>query len=390
VAERIEQIQERMAHEGLDALVLRLAENVLLATGYYVQIGGLAIAVIPRDGTPALMVPEYEGPGAAEVEVEVEVRTFAAIRFDAPPPGPAIEAHLRELIEAAGGTGGRVAYEGSFEAVAPPVLAGEPNAVALPTANLIRAASDGAELVDFTASLEEIRSIKTERDIERLTVVNEVAMIGLEAFKKYARPGITEVALAAEVEAAILRDGSGHRGARVVRGWATITSGPATADGWKYFISSTRTIERDDVVIIELGTVADGYWADHTRTVVAGTATPEQKAAFDAMRGGLAASFDAARPGVTGDAADAASREAVRAAGFEQFPHHTGHGTGFRYHESRPAITAGSEAVIEAGMVIACEPGIYEERIGGFRWEDDAVITADGARPLATSEYELD
>ncbi len=385
---RIDQIKKGLEERGLDAVVLRLAENVLLATGYYVQIGGLGLAVVPREGRPALIVPDYEGEEASVPGVEI--RTFPAIRLDGPPAGPLIERHLSELIEAAGGTRGRVGYEGSFEAVAPPTLAGEPNAVALPTAALIRSASGGAEIVDFTASLEQIRSIKTDEDIERLTVVNEVAMIGLDAFKRHARPGVTEVGLAAEVEAAILRDGSGHRGARVVRGWATIASGPATASGWQYFRSGTRTIEPDDVVMIELGTVADGYWADHTRTVVAGTPTAQQRAAFDAARGSLAASFEAAVPDATGDAADTAAREFCRAAGFEQFPHHTGHGTGFRYHETRPAILPGSDAVIEAGMVIACEPGIYEEGLGGFRWEDNAVVTATGARPLATSDYGVD
>jgi Xaa-Pro aminopeptidase len=137
-----------------------------------------------------------------------------------------------------------------------------------------------------------------------------------------------------------------------------------------------------------MGTVADGYWADHTRTVVAGRADAAQQAAFDAARGATFASFAAAVPGATGDAVDAVARAYCAERGFEQFPHHTGHGTGFRYHETRPQIVPGSSHVLEAGMVIASEPGIYNAS-GGFRWEDNAVVGPDGARVLATSDWGL-
>jgi len=381
-------VQRRLEEEELDAVVLRLAENVLLVSGYYLQVGGPALAFVPREGEMTLLLPDYEEPEARHLGIAVD--TFPAIRLDGPPTASEIERHLRRLAAQAGATGGRIGFEGAFEAVAPPTLAGEPNAVASPTLELIKRTFESREVVDFTAALEDIRSIKTEHDIERLTVVNEIAMIGLDVFKRHARPGITEVALAAEVEAAVLRDGTGHRGARVVRAWATVLSGPATAQGWQYFRSGKRLIEKDDVVMIEMGTVADGYWCDHTRTVVAGKAGQDQRRAFAAAMGALEASFAAATPGATGDAVDRTAREACRAAGFEQFLHHTGHGTGFRYHESRPAILPGSDVELSAGMVIACEPGVYEEGIGGFRWEDDALVTDAGAKPLATSEYELD
>jgi len=102
------------------------------------------------------------------------------------------------------------------------------------------------------------------------------------------------------------------------------------------------------------------------------------------------AAFAAARPGTTGDEVDAASRAACAAGGFEQFPHHTGHGVGFRYHESMPWLTRGSEQRLEAGMTIVTEPGVYEDDLGGFRWEDNAVVTAKGAVRLAETEYGLD
>jgi NAD(P)-dependent dehydrogenase (short-subunit alcohol dehydrogenase family) len=84
-------------------------------------------------------------------------------------------------------------------------------------------------------------------------------------------------------------------------------------------------------------------------------------------------------------------RTSPRRSGTGLFPHHTGHGVGFRYHESRPQLVPGSGHVLAENMVIATEPGVYGEELrGGFRHEDDAVVTPDGAVPLVTTGYGLE
>ena len=96
-------------------------------------------------------------------------------------------------------------------------------------------------------------------------------------------------------------------------------------------------------------------------------------------------------PGRRAATSTAASREACAAAGFTQFPHHTGHGTGFRYHESRPQLVPDGTDVLSAGNVIITEPGVYDRELnGGVRHEDNAVVTADGAVVLATTDYAFD
>ena len=82
---RVEQIQAAMSEAGADAVLLRLPENVMLATGWWVQIGGLGIAVVPRAGPATLLIPEYEAAEAAGYW-QGDVRTFPAIRFDGPLP----------------------------------------------------------------------------------------------------------------------------------------------------------------------------------------------------------------------------------------------------------------------------------------------------------------
>lgn len=387
--QRIVQLQEKMREQNVDCIVLRLAENIVLATGYWLQLPGAGLVVLPRDHDPALLVPDYEAAEAA-TRWPGEIRTFPSIRLDGPPTPVAISALLHELAREYDLGGGAVGYEGSFETLAPPTFAGEPSAVANPTRILLREAFATDELVDVTATLERVKAVKTDEEIERIRIANEIAQFGLSAFKEHALPGRTEAAIMAEVEAAVAKRGHGHRGTRVTRAWATVTSGSSTANGWQYFRSSDRVVETNDVVMLELGCVADGYWSDHTRTVVAGAATASQRDAFAAVLAAQAAAFAACKPGVTGHDVDAASRRACADAGFEQFPHHTGHGVGLRYHESSPQLVPESAHVLTANMTLVAEPGIYAAGLGGFRVEDDAVVTPDGALQLSRCNFDLD
>jgi len=127
--ERIEQLQGELNARGIDALFLRLPENVMLAAGWWVQIPGLGIAVVPAVGRPALLIPEYEAHEAPPSWTG-DLLTFPAIRFDGPSAATEIPRLLRELVHELGLRGAVVGYEGSFEAVAPPQIDGEPNTVA--------------------------------------------------------------------------------------------------------------------------------------------------------------------------------------------------------------------------------------------------------------------
>jgi Xaa-Pro dipeptidase len=366
-----------------------MTENVLFVSGHFVQIAGAGFVVVPAEGEATLLVPEYEAPEAAEVW-DGALETFPVIRNDRPPALDVVRERLGALA-ARHANGGTVGYEGSSETLAPPAQAGEANAVALPTLRLLEEAFGGAELTDVTEMLEATKAVKTERELEKLEIANEVAGFGLLAFKEAARPGRTEVEIAAAVETAIEVEGHGYRNARMVRGYATVCSGSDLIDGWQYFRSRPRRVEPGELVMLELGTLVDGFWADHARTVVAGRASSKQRAAYEAIRRAAKAAFAAAVPGATGGEVDATSRAACASAGFEQFPHHTGHGVGFRLHESRPQLVPGSVHELRENMVIVTEPGVYRTEIeGGIRYEDAAVVRQGGARLLGGTEYELD
>ncbi|MFL6518369.1 MAG: M24 family metallopeptidase, partial [Bacillus sp. (in: firmicutes)] len=95
------------------------------------------------------------------------------------------------------------------------------------------------------------------------------------------------------------------------------------------------------------------------------------------------------KPGMTGKQADAVTRDYITEKGYgEYFGHSTGHGIGLEIHEG-PALSMKSDVILEPGMVVTCEPGIYIPGLGGVRIEDDTLITKDHNEALTHSTIEL-
>jgi Xaa-Pro dipeptidase len=198
--------------------------------------------------------------------------------------------------------------------------------------------------------------------------------------------GVSGIDLVTAVESAIVKKGTGYKGARRVRAFAQVSTGlRACAIAYRPMVVSTNVpLSSGDPALLELAVVADGFWCDRTRVAVAGEATAAQQAALGAVRAAQAAAIDAVKPGVTTGEVDKAARDVIHAAGFtdEEFLHVTGHGLGLRYHEPTPLICPGGDTVIEEGMVHTVEPGVYRADFGGFRIEDNVLVTADGAEVM--------
>jgi Xaa-Pro dipeptidase len=197
--------------------------------------------------------------------------------------------------------------------------------------------------------------------------------------------GVSGVELAAAVEREVMVRGTGYQGAVRVRAYAQVAVGPEeSAVGYRpNEISTLRRLEPGDVALLELGVVADGYWADRTRVRVAGKPSRDQLRVFDTVRTAQEAAIAAIRPGVSGGDIDEAARSVIRDAGYARyFPHITGHGLGFGYHESFPILAPRERGRLEEGMITSIEPGVYFTPCGGFRIEDDVLVTANAAETL--------
>ncbi len=373
-----------MAQAGLDALVCRLPENVLLLTTFW-PLSSFAFVLYPREGPVTMILPEMDATNVPHGVVD-EVISYPMGTIGVPDPYRSVHQHLGDAIRSAGLARARIGHEGSFESVATGHTGAEVFVPSAVTTSLIEAAAPDATHVDATAILHTARARKTPIEIEKLRRANAIATFGLTAFAHYFQPGRTEAEVAAQVEAAIMSQGIGYRGATHVRSWSQLMTGPDSARAYSLHpATSARVIQEGDLGVLELATHADGYWSDLTRTRVAGTVVSRQcQEMYDSLLGAHQAVMTTARPGMTGADIDKLARNVIDERGFGPlFNHPTGHGLGFRYHEPHPLLMPGDTRPIEAGMVSSIEPGIYVEGLGGMRLEENVAFTGDGVEVLS-------
>jgi|SRR5579859_2079947 len=150
-----------------------------------------------------------------------------------------------------------------------------------------------------------------------------------------------------------------------------------------------RRIAAGDLILIDFGAAFGGYRADTTRVAVAGEPTQRQLEIHKLVLEAHDAAIAAVRPGVTTASIDKAARDVISAAGLgDRFFHRVGHGLGLENHED-PSLEAGSQTVLEPGMVFTIEPGVYIPDWGGIRIEDDVVVERNGWRLLTKADRSL-
>lgn len=134
------------------------------------------------------------------------------------------------------------------------------------------------------------------------------------------------------------------------------------------------------------------YFADMTRTVLKGEASPEVRELYHAVLRAQDVALASIRSGVSGNEVHARVCETFREMGFPEregsgFTHSTGHGVGLEVHE-RPSLSEAGE-ILEVGNVVTAEPGLYYPEMGGVRLEDLVVVRENGCENLTRFERQL-
>jgi Xaa-Pro dipeptidase len=387
--ERIERTRKAMRQQKIDALFCRLPENIVMLTGYW-PMNGFAFLIFPVDKDPVLIAPVPEEYLAVESWVK-DLRTFKWGLVDSGDPYAVLPGMIKQAAAELGLGNKRIGYEGSFEFIASPYVGGEPGTFSQVSLGMLRGAF-GENLTDATGLIHKLRLYKTPAEAVKLRLANEIALMGVAAFFETVAPGNTEIEVASAVESAIMRGGTGYKGVKVARAWASVMSGPRAVAAYKPHLLSTQCrLEKGDVALLELATVVDGWWSDLTRTRAAGAAKPEDLEKWEVVVGAQQASIAAIRPGVPSNVVDKAGRDLIAKAGLgKYFIHHTGHGVGLRYHEPEPFLHPDVKTPLEAGMVSSVEPGIYIEGWGGMRCEDNILVTETGVEVLSEFSRRLD
>ena len=154
-------------------------------------------------------------------------------------------------------------------------------------------------------------------------------------------------------------------------------------------VATDKIIEKGDFVTLDYGAYYNGYVSDITRTLAVGKPSEELINIYDIVLEAQLRGMAGIKPGMTGREADALTRDLIEEKGYGQyFGHSTGHGIGLEVHEG-PALSFRSDIILEPGMAVTVEPGIYLPGVGGVRIEDDTIVTIDGNEALTHSTKEL-
>lgn len=243
-------------------------------------------------------------------------------------------------------------------------------------------ALDGVELVSCPVNLQQIRAVKSE---EEIAFIRKAAQITDDAFAYLltkVKPGMTELNLVALLYQYFLDHGA-----------QGFSFSPIVASGENsslpHAIAGNRVIRQGDLITFDIGCKVGGYCSDFTRTIAVGQVDPELEKIYGIVLEANLRGLKAVRPGVTGKEVDAACRDYIAENGYgPQFGHSTGHGVGLEIHEL-PRLSVISEQVLEPGMIVTVEPGIYLPGKGGVRIEDLVLVTKDGCEVLSHAGKEF-
>jgi Xaa-Pro aminopeptidase len=368
---KLERVRAHMAEHELDALVVRTPDNVLYLTNFW-GMKGYDACVFPREGEPVLICLEASEEDAARSAWTTDVRFFKGYdERDPRPPG----ARVLELAHEAASGYARVGLELTLGTQATDRMVGEPTTF---TAEWFSAFGDVA---DATPLLAAARALKTEQEIQRMHLANDIAAAAMEHCKLVIEPGMSEAQIAAEWEGFVHGEGTGWEGnVDLALGFSLVWSGP----GIKTFTATTSgPVVEGEPTLFEIWVCADGYWCDHTKNLVVGDLTPRYRELEQGLMGVYTDAIDYVAPGASFAELDRRIREGVAAIGFPGQPSHPiCHGVGARAHEPPYAHqAAGGE--MAASMVLAIEPGCYMEGGGGLRVEDNFLVTESGAEKLS-------
>ena len=240
----------------------------------------------------------------------------------------------------------------------------------------------GIALKDAPSIVERARMVKDDDELQRIRAAVALGAKLFERALEVLRPGVKEIEVAGEMEHAARRGGAEEMSFPTI-----IASGARSA--LPHGRASSQPITAGGFVVCDFGVILSGYCSDQTRTVWIGSAPQDALQAYEAVKEAQQAAINAVRPGIPVGEVDAAARKVLRKAGLGRyFTHSTGHGVGLEIHES-PRVADGQREILQPGMVITIEPGVYFPGKWGVRIEDMVAVTAGGCEVMTPTSKDF-
>src|SRR5258708_5986693 len=365
--QRIDKARKLMAENKIDAVMITGGTSLVYFTNIRWWMSERLFAmVLPVKGSPFYVCPAFEEDRAREQIATGPGGTNAEVRLWQGDESP--YQRIAEGLKDRGISSGRLGLEETVRYVFT-----EGTAKAAP----------GLQIVSATPVTAGCRMIKTQHELQLLTLANQVTLAAYEAAYLSTKEGMTQHDFGHLVEAAHAQQG--------FEGNASIQIGENSA--LPHGSAKPQVIREGTILLMDGGCKVEGYESDISRTVVLGKPTDKMKKVFEIVHRAQSAALAAAKPGVQCQAVDAAARNVITDAGYgpdyKYFGHRVGHGIGMDGHEWT-YLVRGNTTLMAPGMCFSDEPGIYIRGEFGVRLEDCMHVTSSGAELFTAQSPSLE
>jgi Xaa-Pro dipeptidase len=360
-AQRRDKAQRLMKQLGFAAMLIEPGANMNYFAGIdWGRSERLFAFLLPQVGRPVVISPAFE-----QQRAENQVNGRFAIRVWQEEQNPA--ALVADVMKDWGASTGRLAIDPSARTF---------------VFTEVALARPGMQFGTAAIIINQCRGVKSAHEIEIMRFANQTTLQAYRAGFKTMKAGMTQAELARNFASEMTKLG--------FQGGVFVLFGESSA--YPHGLPKPRTLEENQVVLVDGGLSVHGYASDMTRTVVFGSVSPEVQRVFDIVREAQRLALEFAGPGKKCGEVDAVARKVVTDAGYgpdyRTFTHRLGHGIGLEGHEW-PYLVRGSQVVLEPGMTFSDEPGIYQYGKFGIRLEDIMAITHTGAEMMTPTQTSL-
>jgi Xaa-Pro aminopeptidase len=363
--QRTTSAQAKMSELGIDAMLLTTEPNVRYFSGFFTQFWLSPtrpwFLLVPLQGKPIAVIPTIGMVGMLDTWID-DVRCWSS-----PQPGDDGISLLISTIQKLPARYGRIG-----------VSLGAESHLRMPAGDFqtLRDKLAATKIVDCSRLLLELCSIKSDAEVEKIKYVCELTADSFNALPEFASVGDSEREIVQSMRMDLLKRGADNTP------YIVSASGP---DGYDNIIMgpTDRRLENGDLLIIDTGTIFDGYYCDFDRNFAFGHASDNARRAYETVFRSTDAGFEAARPGATTSDVWQAMWSVLEVGGAEgNDVGRMGHGLGAQLTEW-PSITSNDDTELRPGMIMTLEPGMSYDSGKQMVHEENILITESGAIMLS-------